>query len=923
MKEPVAHNPKRDPEQRPLSLEGATFNRLDRRSYSPPSPPQPSLSNAQITLDYRVHREIFRAIVGNDEAALRSAWCKHQNVSIRAEEAVSLCVEINRFELIRVILDLGAKPDKLKSSLLETLLLVKRFDLVKLLVEAGAPVNNQAGDSEALNRAILSFHTYTQRRLDADFNNEKIEAFDFSNIEFFLKHGARMDATMPEVRRASPVGTSDSIHWLDAHNSNLFLMFETHGVELRTEHNFGEFAHSVYQVHPIEEAIKRGDMARVEELLKAAPLALSSIKNPLSKAILSDGPLEMIKCLINNNCDVNEDGGKPLTYASAQDFINPFSTPFIVMLLLEHGADPAMREAEAFLNACERFPQSLGVAFFESKSISKISKHYDAALRGLIKSSHRLSELNILEAQDRDDPVFKHLSMVKFLVDRGADAYSAMLAWFREPFLAPPDVKPGRDNPTGHYKAWAEFLRTRLSDKLVRDIYELDDRYRAAHGALSRHSPLMQVGDDSRQRASLPSVSDRYCHLMAQVLEPLGECWINSLIVGNHRKIPESMITPSLLQHDSRYKMISDVAAIATVLHPPFMLRQRFIELARATLSDKIKLKESQESNESVLEWLPITNRLVKHFTETALLPSLLSCLKFEAVPYLTSRVLEHIREDLSYIAAEALFEGRSSREIRDFTKRWYALSDKHPILMNVDDEWNSVLEEPISLPNGFVVRDINSVQCLRETGRRMNNCLADGVHATGCFCGRTRILAIFKQDTPVVAMTLEINDSGWQLTEYEGPNYTSPDEGPDAPLTHFKRMLTANEIKFNPTYDRPLRVTYEYENKTSDGMFDKYRNFLDNNRTFLVVPGNYELLRAFEAPGIDVGAFYRRWVVLNDKNGDQPKPLLRDEAIAKCNYYLREMAEAISLFLEYSKKLYENYPESTVKNPDYSPSFR
>lgn len=915
MKEPVAHNPKRDPEQRPQSLEGATFGRLDRRSYSPPSPPQPSLSNAQITLDYRVHREIFRAIVGDDEAALRATWRKHPNVSIRAEEAISLCLDLERYELVAVILDVGGKPDKLRSSSLEKHLR-RRFDVVKLLVEAGAPVNNEAGDSEALSTAIRFFHRHIENCYTAKQWGEKIKAFDFSPIEFLLSHGAKLDNTEPEVRRVSVSSICGPLHWRDYHYSVLFDLFEKYGTQLRSDENFGTFAHTVDGVHPIESAILTGKDNKLRELLSVEPGLLSLVKNPISKAILSNCSSEMIRALFEHHCDVNEDSGRPLLYACRRFFIAPIQTNDVVRTLLDCGADPSMRGAEAFLHACQRFPESLGISFWETNSIPQNSEHYDAALRKLVGHSTESIRFRTGDSSFLKEPGLQHLSMVKSLVDRGADPYSAIICLLRRASLAPFNDEAGFElrDQTDHYKSWGNLLKERLAKRPPREVRDLDDCYRAAHGDLSSNHSLMQLGDDVRQRASLSDAAHRYCHLMAQVLEPSGECWINSLIVGNHRKVPESMISPSLLQHDSRYNMVSDVAAIATALHPPFMLRQRFIELARATLSDKVKLKESQESNESALKWLPITTQLVKHFTETALFPSLLSYLKRDAVPYLTSRVLERVNQDLFFLAAEVLFRGRTLREIKGFTKKWHALADKHPILISLNEGWNSVLTEPIALPNGFVVRDINSVRKVRTVGQMMNNCLADGVHATGCFYGSSRILAIFKDEAPVLAMTLEKNESGWQLTEYEGPNYTSPDEGPNSPLTHFKRMLNGNEIQFNTAHKETSRVPYEYVNETSDGMFDKYRNFLDNNRTFLVVPMNYKLLRAYEAPGIDVAAFYNRWVVLSDKDVGKTEPLLRDEAIVKCTEHVRKMGEAISLFLEYSEKLYKSYPEWAVK---------
>ena len=915
MKEHTAHKANKHPEHRPQSLDGATFGSIDRSSYSPPSPPRPSLSNAQITLDYRVHREIFRAIVANDEAALRSAWCQHRNVSIRAEEAISWCLELERYELVNVILDLGGKPDKLRSSLLEKHLR-RRFDVVKLLVEAGAPVNNEAGDSEALSRAMRFFHLHIENCYTAKEQGEKIKPFDFSSIEFLLKHGAQLDRTEPEVRRVSVSSICGPLHWRDYHYSVLFDLFEKYGIQFRSDENFGPAAQTIDAVHPIERAISGGKVNKVRELLSVEPELISLVKNPISKAILSNCSSEMIRCLIEHHCDVNEDFGKPLLYACRRFFINRIHTSSVVWTLLDCGADPSMRGAEAFLHACERFPESLGILFWETNSIPQGSAHYDAALRRLVGHSRASIRFNSGDSSFLKEPGLQYLSMVKSLVDRGADPYSAIINLLRRPSLAQCDNEEDFElkNQIDHYKLWGVLLKERLAKRPPSEVRDLDDCYRFAHGDLSRNHSLMQVGNDVRQRASLSTAAHRYCHLMAQVLEPSGECWINALIVGNYRNISESMISPSLLQHDSRYKMVSDVAAIATVLHPPFMLRQRFIELARATLSDKVKLKESQESNESVLKWLPITIRLVKHFTETALFPSLLSYLKHDAVPYLTSTVLERVNQDLFFVAAEVLFRGRTLREIKDFTKKWHALSDKHPIVISADAGWNSLLLEPIWLPGGFVVRDINSVRSLRTVGQIMNNCLADGVHASACFYGTSRILVIFQDEAPVVAMTLKKNGIEWKLTEYEGPNYTSPDEGLNSPLTHFKRMLNADEIKFNTVYEQSLPALYEYVNETSDGMFDKYSNFLDNHRTFLAVPSNYKLLWAFKAPGIDVGAFYKRWVVLNDKGGGKAEPLLRDEAIAKCIQDLRAMAEAISIFLEYSEKLYKSYPEWAVK---------
>jgi hypothetical protein len=924
LKDPTLHNIHRSQEQRSDSLDGATFSRIDQ---TPSLPPRPALTNSQITLDYLVHREIFRAIVANDEAALRTTWAKYPDVSIRAEEALSSCIKLSRFELIPVILDLGGSPEKLKSSHLETLLREERSDMLQILVEAGAPVNNEAGDSEALRHAVLELYLYIDRRTDENVRraldkdhfhyHPEIGVFSFSTIIFLLHHGARMDTTIPEVQRSSKDSTEDSIPWEHSCYSALFSLFEKYGAALRTDHNFFDYAKSIEAMHPIEQAITRDDVAKVRELLSAKPGLLARVKNPLSKAILNNCSSKMLCCLIEHNCDVNEDFGKPLLYACIA-YYRPdrLAEPVTVSVLLKNGADPNLRQAEAFINAFEKFPDLLGERFFKWSYLPTECAHYDTALRGLLKKFHLFPELGLVTAQERGEPAFKHVSMVKSLTDRGADPYSAILELFETPSLSPvrSDSNLELNRPSSHYVRWGEVLRESLKEQLSEEIRDLDDCYRYAHGSLFKHRSLMQLGNDSSERATITSIGIRYCHLMAQVLEPSNSCWINSLITGKQRRIPETTISPTLLRYDGRYKMVSDVAAIATVLHRPFVLRQKFIDLAKATFSERVKLKDSQESNESVFEWLPITKRLVKHFSDTALLPALFSLLRPEAVSYLTRPLLETVREDLAFLAAEALFDGRSLREIRDFTKRWYALADKHPIPISVYESWNAVLPQLISLPNGFVVKDVHSIKALREIGRSMNNCLVDGVHAPACFLGRARILAIFQEDVPIVAMTLETRDGCWHLTECEGPNHTKPDEGPDAPLTHFKRMLARNEISFNPPYGRSIRTPSEWDNETSDGLFFKYSNYLDKNRTYLFDPNNHSLLLALQAPGIDAAAFYRRWVVLNDKGSEKAVPLLRDEGIMKCNESLREMAEALSLFLEYSEKLYNNYPESAVK---------
>lgn len=863
-----------------------------------------------------MHREIVRALVAKDEAALRSAWVRHQGVSIRTDDLLTLCVTASRPQFISVILDLGGKPDKLRSSLLATLLIRHRPDDVKLLVKAGAPVNNESGDSEALEKAVRNFHSYPRDRYEKESEGKEVPPFDFSMIELLLQYGAQLDPNLPEIRRSETNTTSDSTHWLETHYSTLFSLFEKYGAQFRSEANFGEHAHAVEKPPPIEQAIMRNNVAQVKELLSADPHILTAVKNPLTKAILSDCSLEMVRCLLTHNCDVHEDGEKPLlATCPTHDYINPYSTPYILRFLLQHGAKPSMRDGEAFLNACERFPDSLGVKFFEANSVPNLPHLYDAALLGLLGKSELFPELGLVKAQEREDPVFKLISMAKSLVDRGADPYTTILLLFRKSSLAPFYTKEPIEmsTPTSHYGEWRDVLRERLEEQLPREVKDIDDRFRFAGGALSYNCSQMQLGDDPRQRASLSSASDRYCHLMAQALEPANSCWINSLIGGRQRKIPEPLICPSLLAQDSRYKMVSDVAAIATVLYRPFALRQKFIDLAKATFSDEVKLKDSQERNESVFEWLPVTKRMVTHFADLALLPALWSYLHPDATPYLTRSVFEQIRKDLSFVAAEMLLDGRSLREIRDFTKKWHGLSDKHPIPLTADAVWNPILREPLSLPNGFVVKDLHSIQHLREIGTTMKNCLVDGVHAPACFHGRSRILAIFKDDVPVVALTLEERDGGWHLTEYEGPDYARPDEGPDAPLTHFKQMLAANEISFLKAYKDKIPTPNVYDNETSDGLFLKYANYLDNNRSDLVV--NYQLERALQQPGIDAAAFYIRWVVLTDKRSEKALPLLRDEKISTCRGHIREMAEALSLYLTYSQKLYAHYPDWAVKN--------
>lgn len=362
VKDQARLNTNRPIDRQPHSLEGASFGH-NRRSLEPPS--TPPLTNKQITLAYRVHREIFRAIIANDETGLRSAWLSRQDVSIRAEEAISLCMKRHRLGLIPILLELGGKPDRLRSSHLETLMISRHFDLVKMLVEAGAPVNNEAGYSEALVRAIRQFHLYIERRFDSEDYGEPPRPFDFSTIQFLLERGARMDTSMPEVRRCVESSSDNTGHWLDVHYSTLFSLFETHGATLHDDHNFGTFGKLEDVISPLEQAIMADDIGKVMELLRSYPGILSQVKSPISKAIRNNCSLGMLQCLIDHNCDVNEGQGSPLLQACpAHGYIDPFRTPYSAELLLRYGADPSMRGAEAFINACSKFPASLGALFF-------------------------------------------------------------------------------------------------------------------------------------------------------------------------------------------------------------------------------------------------------------------------------------------------------------------------------------------------------------------------------------------------------------------------------------------------------------------------------------------------------------------------------------------------------------------------------
>ncbi len=914
----------------------------------------PSRSATQITLAYRVHREILRSIAADDKQALCSTWERYRDIGIRGEEALSLSLELGRFELVQVLLDLGAQPHELRSSQLPGLLEAGRFDVLKQLVEAGAPVNNESGDSEALSRAVQNFVNYidfkfehpassgqrmetetffkgwveasttidedltntgtlsVQERffryfIDSPFSDEFIDhskGFDFSQIAFLLEHGARMDKTGREIRRDSLSSDSRMLAVLGSDFSQAFALFEKHGIQLRTDNLNLYCSESSDEVEVVESAIRAGNVARATALLAENPSLLSLVKNPLSKAVRS-ASLEMVRHLIRIGCDVNEDGGKPLLYACLLYYWGegfPYReplTPKMVHLLLTNGADPNMRGGEAFIEACKTFDDSLLTTFFGCPSLRNIAEKNNAALRGLLINERLFTDADFVRFLGRDTPALKQLLMVKSLVDRGADPCAALL-WGQNPapITGHEHSALAFESATGHYTVWGAFLRERLSQRPPPDRDAIDECYRAAQKALSGNVYRMQVGNESRQSGPLPNPSHRYCHLMAQVLDPTSPCWINSLIPAKSKQIPESVISPSLLQHDPRYKVVSDVAAITTVLHRPFTLRQKFIELAKASFSENLKLRDSQQSTEKVFEWLPTTTRLLRHFADIVLLPALLARIQPSAIPFLPKGILGQIREDLEFVAAEALFAGRSLRELKDFSKRWHALSARHPVPISPQTCWESLLSGPIQLPNGFVVKDLNSLDSLRKVGTAMNNCLGDGIHATECFFGNARILAIFKDENPLVAMTLEKTEEGWHLTEYEGPDYTRPDEGPTAPFTLFKTMIASNAIQFEAVDPEEVFPPNSYDD---DNPWPAYRKYLDVNRI--------DLDWALHDHGINAEAFYRRWLRVAAKPGGKTEPLLTHGAIAKCVGHLDEMVGALSLYLQYSERLYNSYP--------------
>lgn len=882
------------------SLPEASLRSLKQDLASLVTPPG---SEAKTTLAYRVHREIFRAIVANDKEALCSTWERYRDIGIRGEDALSLCLEQCRFELVSVLLDLGAHPHKLRSSQLPRLFWYGRFEVLKQLVEAGAPVNNESGDSEALRLAVQYFVNYIDLGFEpSSSEGQRTKSFDFSKIEFLLAYGARMDRTSRELQRASISPYSRSLDWLDSAFSQAFSIFEKYGAQLRTDNLDHCCSEPKDEGELVASAITAGNVATVTELLRENPSLLSLVKNPLSKAVRS-ASLEMVQHLIRLGCDVNEDCGKPLLYACqlnhwGEGFVyrEPL-TPKMVRLLLANGADPYMRGGEAFIQACERFDASLLSTFFASSSLRHVGVGNDAALRGLLYNSRLYKTEYFPRFNGRNTPAMEQLLKVKSLVDRGADPCAAF-PWKRDP----PSITAGEDvafdSPTSHYTVWKDFLRERLSQQPPPNRAAIDDCYRDAQQALSGNVYRMQVGNESRQSGPLPNPSHRYCHLMAQVLDPTSPCWINSLIPAKSKQIPESVISPSLLQHDPRYKVVSDVAAITTVLHRPFTLRQKFIELAKASFSENLKLRDSQQSTEKVFEWLPTTTRLLRHFADIVLLPALLARIPPRAIPFLPKGIVGQIREDLEFVAAEALFAGRSLRKLKDFSKRWHALSARHPVPISPQTCWESLLSGPIQLPNGFVVKDLNSLDSLRKVGTAMNNCLGDGIHATECFFGNARILAIFKDENPLVAMTLEKTEDGWHLTEYEGPDYTRPDEGPTAPFTLFKTMIASNAIQFEAVDPEEVFPPNSYDD---DNPWPAYRKYLDVNRI--------DLDWALHDHGINAEAFYRRWLRIAGKAGGRTEPLLTDDAIAKCVSHLDEMAGALSLYLQYSELLYNSYP--------------
>jgi hypothetical protein len=899
------HSSKRTPHDQAAFPADATFAHSARPLPPPPIPPP---TNQQITLDYMAHREIFRAIIADNSEELRSTWLKWRDIEIRAEEALSLCVQLGRLNLIPLILGLGGKPDQLSSSHLERLVSQSSFYVLELFLEAGAPVNNQAGESEALGiavkRLILQSQTLSTNR-QTDWRGLRAS---FLTIELLLKHGARMDQTLPQVRLTFNSPSATKANTTNHILLRLCKLFNRYGAELRTDLLPETRAELASRTRPLEDAILKGDVTQVNQFLKNDPRMLASVHLPLSKAVQS-ASLEMVRYLVEGGCDVNEGYGAPLLYACTHFDNSPAPpNPSIVRFLLERGAGPSLRNGEAFLRACSGYANSLGTVFLETNSLPHRSRQLDAALRAILVSAWQYPDRGLYNLQDNLHPGLQILSMTKTLVESGADPYPAILyarkshssAALHEP------LEPDRGSPSSHYKAWADFLRQQLQRPLRGDTEQVPC-YLAAEAFLLKHADFTQTSRDPSWRSCLTlSLPGQYCQLMSQVLEPSSRCWINSLMPNKSRQLPASLISPQLLKADSRYKMVSDVAAITVVLHRPAIVHQKFIELAKATFSDRVKLKDSKQSNEKMVEWLPTTKRLVKHFADIVLFPALLRELQPEMVRFFTPRVLKRALKDLEFIAAEALFNNRSPREIRDFTKRWHALSDQHPIPISSGTTWDSLLPRPLPLPNGYVVKDLNSCQRLQDVGRAMNNCLADGVHATQCFFGRARILAIFRNDIPVIALTLENRAEGWTLTAYEGPNYTQPEQGPQAPLTHFKGMLAAQEIELNDVTKRSVNELQEYHLLVPSELTVRTRSYLDTNYTNFIFKKSELISEALRAPGINAAAFYRRWVLLDDPNSARQIPLLRDAAVASYEKSIKEMAEALSLFLQYSRRLSE-----------------
>lgn len=845
---------------------------------------------------------MLKAIASGDTKAARKEWSAYLEAGFRGEDAIRAAIHFNKLTLIPTFLECGAKATELLSTELLPFIGRSTFKTLVGLVNAGAPVNNSDGTSEALEAEVLSFlhRSYDLGELPMGFGDSpKVPNFDCRTMEYLLARGARLSSSDNVLSESFIQQCKTEKQSIAPALRKLLTLFNHYGAEmpLRLLENL-VLSHIIFSnlrdtpSTILEQAIIDGDLAKVQRVMHEEPTAISNVSRPLHLAIGSRSTA-MIKHFLSQNYKIDEYVWHELLSCEhrGEDFQQE-----IVKLLLEGNPDLGIKRGAPFIAACQlRDPEILNLLVHQSDS-----------LNGAFPRDLALSALLELE-KGFNAPATQILPTAKALIQRGADPNAALTlakALDTETYAARLYKDPeNRPNLTGeHYSDWISFLKQSLANpertRRFLPFVSEDQILRAHIDVLFQMANLVQCGPMAPSHVAFAhKKSTLYALLMAQVLDPENPCFFNKLVPFNHQ-LSMNRIHPQELRHNRNYQTIANLAAFATIMYNASSLRKNFITLVETTFANTPNESDRQAKTESIFELIPPARALVEQFAKYVLRPALIK----KTTPYTYGLIHHHLRnlfmrQDLAQLAAEVLFNGRSLNEIKELTKRWQKVSTRHPIPIRMSTYWPPILEKPLFIDAQSRVEEITSCRRLREIGQQMGNCLKTGIHAPECFYGIARILVIYENhagiDRPTIALTLRRKDTTWTITEYEGAHYIPVDESPTAPLTKFKEMLASDQV---PLKDAPALTVKDIEQHTPNldrlKELHRYENFLEDD-------SNAPLIE----PGMDAEAFYSivvETLTHSVKSGDEPTKLLTEERITQYHTLLHRIKRAIETYQEF-----------------------